>query len=136
MADITLPIYWDSGKKTVLLSINWYRNAHWSFQNRFKQDLHSIVGDQLGNLQPVQGPYRLHLDIFYKNPSCDGSNIAALQEKVILDALQDFNILESDTVKYHLGTTWTVAGQDKINPRCEITIHPIEDPNDTTSNQT
>ena len=120
---ITLPIYWSqSGSKTVLVSMNAYRNWHFHTSNKFKRDFHELVGNQLDGLTPIQGQFRLSISIYYKNPNCDGANIAALIEKVVLDALQEHNIIINDNVNYHLGSTWSIAGQDKTNPRCIIII--------------
>lgn len=120
---ITLPIYWSqSGSKTVLVSMNAYRNWHFHTSNKFKRDFHELVGNQLDGLTPIQGQFRLSISIYYKNPNCDGANIAALIEKVVLDALQEYNIIVNDNVNYHLGSTWSIVGQDKTNPRCIITI--------------
>lgn len=120
---ITLPIYWNqSSSKTVLVSMNAYRNWHYHTSNKFKRDFHELVGNQLDRIAPISGQFFLNLSIYYKNPNCDGSNIASLMEKVVLDALQEHSIIVNDNVNYHLGTTWTIAAQDKINPRCEITI--------------
>lgn len=125
---ITLPIYWSqSGSKTVLVSMNAYRNWHFHTSNKFKRDFHELVGNQLDGLTPIQGQFRLTLSIYYKNLNCDGANIAALVEKVVLDALQEHNIIVNDNVNYHLGSTWSIAGQDKTNPRCEIIIEEVID---------
>jgi hypothetical protein len=43
-------------------------------------------------------------------------------EKFILDSFQTLGITNQDNVKYHLGTTWSVGGEDKLNPRVEITL--------------
>jgi hypothetical protein len=122
---ITLPIYWNNGKKTVLLSINWLRNAYFYEQNRAKQEFHQLVANQLGGLSPITGQFTLSICIYYKNTNCDGSNIASIIEKFILDALQQHSIIINDNVKYHLGSTWSIAGQDKTNPRAEITIKEV-----------
>lgn len=122
---IILPIYWNQTQsKTVLVSMNQYRNWHYHTSNKFKRDYHELVGKQLDNISPVVGKFYLDISVYYKNPSCDGSNISSLIEKVTLDALQEHNIITNDTVNYHLGTTWCVAGQDKVNPRCEIFVKP------------
>lgn len=128
MNKITLPIYWTQhfktkNDKTVLVGMNWYRNAHYMLQNRMKQEFTELIEDQLDSTQ-IQGPYTLHIDLYYKNPTCDGSNIVALMEKVALDALQHNKVVEQDNVQFHLGTTWNVVGQDKQNPRCDISILP------------
>lgn len=78
-----------------------------------------------GNIK-IKGQYRLEIDLYYKNPSCDGANIIALTEKVFLDAVQQHNTVNQDNVKYHIGTTWNVIGQDKQNPRTEITIKELK----------
>ena len=120
---ITLPIYWSqSGSKTVLVSMNAYRNWHFHTSNKFKQEFHELVGKQLDGIVPIQGQFYLDISIYYKNPNCDGANIAALIEKVVLDALQEHSIIVNDNVNYHLGSTWSIAGQDKTNPRAIITL--------------
>lgn len=129
--DLVLPIYWQqSQKKLVLVSMNAYRNWHYHTSNKFKQEFAELVTSQLSSCT-IASPYELEMKLYYKNSNCDGSNIVALVEKVLLDALQKANIIDKDSVKHHLGTTWAVVAQDKVNPRCEITIRNI---NDTTSN--
>lgn len=127
---ISLPIYWTKGVRspsTTLVSMNWYRNANYFDQSKFKRDFHELVINQLSGISPVTTTYVMHYNIYYKNPSCDGANIVALIEKVVLDSLQQARILTSDTVKHHLGSTWTIAGQDKLNPRVEVTISSTKD---------
>jgi hypothetical protein len=102
--------------------MNFYRNAHFHVKNQLKAELESTLLKQFANVGPILGQYQVRYNIYYKNPSCDGSNIAALMEKVFLDAGQLAGILREDNVQHHLGSTWSIAGQDKLNPRCEIQI--------------
>ena len=121
-----LPIYWhQSRKKTVLVGMNAYRNWHYLVSNKFKQEFTEIVQQQVTCTNKISNPYNLHIKVYYKNPNCDGSNVVALIEKVFLDALIKVDILVNDTVEWHKGTTWEIAGQDKSNPRCEIVIKEI-----------
>ena len=123
---IVLPIYWEkSSAKTILVGMNWYRNAVYYEQNNLKQHFHQLVGEQLEGISPISGQFQLDLSIYYKNPNCDGSNIASMMEKVVLDALQEHNIIPNDNVKYHLGSTWRIAEIDKTNPRCEILLKEL-----------
>ena len=118
-----LPIYWNqSKKKTVLVGMNAYRNWHYLVSAKFKREFGELVDTQVLEHVPLTKPYTLHMKVYYKNPNCDGSNVVALIEKVFLDALISAGVLPNDTVQWHLGTTWEIAGQDKINPRCELTI--------------
>lgn len=120
---ITLPLYWQqSNSKTVLVGMSWYRNAHHFTQNKWKQEFQELVSEQVSNVK-IASPYATKLNIYYKNPSCDSSNVAALMEKVVLDALQKLDITVNDNVQHHVTSTWSVAGQDKLNPRCEIVIY-------------
>ena len=131
---IVLPIYWQkSSSKTILVSLNWYRNAFYHEQNNLKQYYHQLVGEQLEGISPISGPFQLDLSLYYKNPNCDGSNIASMMEKVVLDALQEHQIIINDNVKYHLGSTWRMSAQCKTNPRCEININSCEEENDPST---
>lgn len=131
----TLPIYFvkhfkTKPSKTVLLGMNWFRNAHYFDQNKFKQEFTDLVLEQLDSTV-ISSPFELEMKLHYKNANCDPSNVVALIEKVALDALQKSNTIEEDNVKHHKGTSWTVESQDRKNPRCEITIRSL---NDHTSN--
>lgn len=129
---LVLPIYWvqkfkNKKDKVWLCGLNSYRNWHYHTSNKFKVEFEQLVTDQLESWSPIDNQFTLELQLYYKNPNCDGSNIIALMEKVVLDALQASDIITNDNVKYHLGSTWAIAGQDKLNPRCEITIKECND---------
>ena len=124
-----LPIYFTNTyktkpDKTFLVGMNWFRNAHYHEQNKVKTHYHELIGDIVPHLARINSQYSLNIDLYYKNPTCDGSNISALMEKFVLDALQEFKVVTQDNVKFHIGTTWSVIEQDRDNPRCEITIQP------------
>lgn len=122
----TVPIYWQqTKKKTVLVGMNAYRNWHPMISAKFKREFTELVHKQVHNPVLLTEPYRTDVKLYYKNSICDGSNIIAVIEKVFLDALISAGVLPNDTVQWHLGTTWEVAGQDKLNPRCEITIKEV-----------
>ena len=121
---LTMPIYWQKSKnKRELLSMNGYRNWHYTVTSKFKRDMEKLVTQQLENTAPIEGTFKCSMELFYERSSCDGSNIIPLIEKVILDALQSIGLIEGDSVKFHKGTSWTVVGQDKTNPRCEISVY-------------
>ncbi|MGD8305295.1 MAG: hypothetical protein PVF17_01455 [Ignavibacteria bacterium] len=124
---ISLPIYYTKHyktkpDKTFYVGLNWFRNAYHHEINEVKKYYHSLVATY-NNITAINGPYKLKMLVYYKNPSSDGHN-ATIVEKFFLDAIQELNIVKQDNVKYHLGTIWEVAGQDKDNPRMEIEIIP------------
>ena len=126
----TLPIYYTQTfktkpDKTFLIGMNWYNTAHYHIKNEVKQSLTTLITEQFENIGPVLGPYKVHYTLYWKNPSSDGSNIISLSEKIFLDAIQQ-GLVSEDNVKHHMGSTWTNAGQDKVNPRVEITIKDAE----------
>lgn len=130
MIQITLPIYYTQefktkDNKTFLVGMNWYRNAHHHITNKVKKHYHELVAKALENNDTkVPNKYILGIRIFYKNPNSDGSNIASLMEKFILDAIQECGIVQDDSFKFHIGTDWVAGTLDKENPRAEIIIQP------------
>lgn len=127
-----MPIYYTQefktkDNKTFLVGMNWYRNAHYHISNKVKKERHELVCSQIGP-SPAEKieKYKLHITLYYKNSNCDGSNISSLVEKYVLDAIQEHGVVENDNVKFHLGTTWEIGGQDKENPRAEVIIKEIQ----------
>lgn len=128
-----MPIYWAEIFKTKpaivhLVGMNFFRNAHHFTQNKLKQDLEQHLKDSFnGSLDTITSTYTVHYTLYYKNPACDGSNIIALAEKIFLDFAQSAGITTNDNVKYHLGSSWSIGGLDKLNPRVDITIKEYND---------
>ena len=124
---ITLPIYWEQEFKTKpnkfhLVGLNQLFHMHYQVRNKLKQHFHVLTENQVTALQPIKNPYSVHYRLYYKNIKSDPGNIIAGIEKVFLDGLQECNFIVEDNPKYHLASSWEVIGQDKTNPRVEITI--------------
>lgn len=98
-----------------------------------KQEFHELVLNQIKPLNPPIEEFTLHTNLFYKNPSCDGRNVVPMVEKFVLDALQG-PVITNDNVRCDLGGSWSVSGQDKENPRVEITLTE-KDTNEKTTNR-
>ncbi len=131
MIELSLPIYFTKEfktkpSKTFLVNLNWFRNAHHFIQNDVKQHFHELIAEKLDtNKSRIEGKYTLDISLYYKNTNCDASNIIAMSEKYVLDALQGLNVVKQDSVRYHVGTTWQVVEQDKDNPRVVIKIKEV-----------
>ena len=124
MLTVELPIYWQqTSSKLVLVGLNVYRNWHYHTSNKWKQEYTNLVESQLDSVI-ITDPFTLKMELYYKNANCDPSNIIPIIEKVFLDALQSSGTIPNDSVLYHTGSSWTVAGCDKANPRCIITLTP------------
>ena len=128
---IVLPIYYiqefkTKANKTHLVGMNLYRNAHHFLQNAMKKHFQELVLEQLPSVEQQLKQFTVNYKVYYKSPVCDGSNIVALIEKFYLDAIKTHGLISDDNVNYHLGSTWSVAGQDKENPRVEIAIKEIK----------
>lgn len=129
MITLTLPIYYTQEfktkpNKTTLLGMNAYRNWHHFTQNSAKTWFSELVGNLLPPNPETFDKFHMTYQVFYKSTACDGSNIIALSEKFVLDALKTHGIITDDNVKHHLGSAWILGGQDKDNPRVIITIIP------------
>lgn len=123
-----LPIYWEQlfkAKKSKfhLVGLNQLFGMHYQPRNNLKKHYYSLIAT-LSAGQVVKGPYKVQYKLYFKNVVSDPSNIIAGIEKVTLDGLQLCGGVEGDNPKFHKGTSWTVEGQDKLNPRVEIAITP------------
>ena len=119
---VVTPIYWQKSKKSkVLVSMNAYRNWHYTVSSKFKLEFGKLVSEQIKGIPAITGSYTASVKLYYQRTNCDGSNVVPLVEKVVLDALVAAGLLVGDSVRHHLGTSWTVS-KDVENPRCEITI--------------
>lgn len=119
---VTMPIYWQQTKaKTVLVSLNAYRNWHYFTANKFKAEFADIVNTQISDVEALGAEYSTHHVVYFKRSNCDASNIVPVVEKVVLDALVTAGALPGDSVKYHTSSSWEVR-KDAENPRCVTTI--------------
>ena len=107
--------------------MNQYRNWHWATSYKFKEEFSALVKPQIEDAVPILGEYCIDIKLYYLRANCDGSNIIPLIEKVFLDVLVENRLIEGDSIKYHIGTKWVSLGQDKENPRCEITVYKKEE---------
>ena len=128
---LVLPIYYiqefkTKANKTHLVGMNLYRNAHHFLQNAMKKHFQELVLEQLPSVEQQLKQFTVDYKVYYKSPVCDGSNIVALIEKFYLDAIKTHGLISDDNVNYHVGSTWVVLGQDKLNPRVEIAIKEIK----------
>jgi Holliday junction resolvase RusA-like endonuclease len=105
-----------------LVSLNWYRNAHYHVQNAVKKYFHELIEKQLDCNISIPGEYQITYTYFYKNSSSDMTNVTPMCSKWINDALQALGVVINDNVQYLVKEVHLVAGVDKENPRCEIII--------------
>lgn len=124
---IIIPVYHQTGTKTVALSMNWYRNAHFHQSSKVKRELHELICSQLTD-DKFDGPIQIYYAYYYKNPATDLMNFGALASKWLLDALQANGNITKDTVAIVKLETFEVIAQDKLNPRIEVFISPYQGP--------
>jgi hypothetical protein len=90
---IILPIYYTIEKKTkksqtILVGMNWYRNAHFHISNKVKEHYHYLIKEQITKENIKQ--FKTSCNIYIKNINSDPSNIESLMIKFTLDALQEY----------------------------------------------
>ena len=121
--EIELPIYANATKdKKKLISMNWYRNAHYHEESKIKKHFHGIVANLIPVRERIQGDIQVNYQLYYKNKQCDLMNVVSIIDKYLMDALQEIEIIENDNVLNYKKCNIKVMGQDKENPRviCEI----------------
>ena len=128
MIELELPIYANVTKrKRALMSLNWYRNAHYQQSNKIMRYYQQLIKDKLGHCKTCfKGQIELSYKLYYKNSGSDLNNVVAVLDKFLLDALQNLNYIKNDNVKHYIKCTSEVAGQDKENPRLKIQIKGVK----------
>ena len=119
---ITVPIYFTYGKKkpkTILVGMNWYRNAHFQISNKVKAHYHKLVADQVTS---INTPCKPHFAVYMKRKGTDAHNVRSIIEKFVFDGLVECKAIPDDTLEYISGGTWE-GNYDSENPRCEIVFH-------------
>ncbi len=126
--EIILPIYANtSKKKKVLVSLNWYRNAHYGIKDKIKKEYHEIVYSQLRGLkQPFQKRIGVKYRLFYKRGDCDLMNVVSVLDKFLLDALVQAGMIKDDNVNKYISCHAEVGGKDSENPRLVCIIEELE----------
>lgn len=130
MAEIKLefevPIYIE-GKKTTLLGLNFYRNAHYHVNNKVKINFERLIAEKIKDKinETYFKEYMIHYELYYKNSQCDLMNVVSVIDKFVQDSLQELGIVENDNVKYCKEVVASVGGQDKENPRVRVIITNI-----------
>jgi len=127
MIQFNLPVYYTETfktkpDKTFLVSLNWYRNAHYHIQNKVKQYFSDLVKKELVGKSPLTTQYCITYIYHYKNKTSDLPNVTPMTSKWVNDVLQAEGLVSNDNVQYLTKEIHEVGTFDKLNPRVEITI--------------
>jgi len=118
---MTLPVYYKAGSKSILVGLNKYERMHYQPRNKMKQYYYALIGKNLTKL-PIKGKVKTEYTYYYKNSQSDAPNVVAVIDKMFMDALQEYGVIKQDNVTNYIGSTWSVGGQDKLNPRIEVRV--------------
>lgn len=121
---IILPIYYTQTfktkkPKTILVGLNWYRNAHYLVSNKVKHHYHELVSKQITRerFDKIKLKYR----VYAQRNGTDGHNIRAVMEKFFMDGLVECGVIADDDISHVLGDM-SEYYIDKDNPRIEIEV--------------
>ena len=129
---LTLPYYYTIERKTkknktVMVGMNYYRNAHYQILNNIKKHYHKLVTSRLEAFEGDRlGKYRIKYKMYYKRNNQDLMNVVSIIDKFVQDSLQEFGLVENDNVCNCVRIVAEAIEQDKINPRIEIEIEGAE----------
>lgn len=122
MITVTVPIYFNqTRKKTILLGLNWYRNAHFLILNKAKTHIASIVKSDIIGEPILNGTIHVHFRIYLRRKGTDGGNIRAVIEKFVLDGIKKAGYISEDNADIIVSDSSEYLF-DKENPRAEITL--------------
>ena len=115
-----------SKRKSFSLNLNIYRNAHYQTLNKAKTTFTDSVITRLRKI-PAQTKIALTYTIFFpNNRKADISNIGSIVDKFFSDALVDAGVIPDDNYIYLTHVQFFFGGIDRIDPRVEVTITPID----------
>lgn len=135
MIKLELPIYQNistgRGKnkknKTILMSMNGYRNWHYQTECKMKHIYTDLVKTRLKHVKSnLKGFIRVSYNLYYKDKRMDLMNVISIIDKYLMDALQEMKIIENDNVRNYIECVSRVAGEDRANPRVEIIVEEIK----------
>lgn len=135
MIKLELPIYQEittgrgenKKKKSVLISMNGYRNWHYQTECKMKHIYTDLVKTRLKHVKfSSKGFIRVSYNLYYKNSRMDLMNVISIIDKYLMDALQEMKIIDNDNVKNYIECISRVAGEDKLNPRVEIIVEELQ----------
>lgn len=127
--EIILPIYYTieykrKKNKTILIWLNWYRNAHFILSNNVKHYYHNLVKEQI-TWEVFEWQYTIDYKVYLRNKATDWPNVKSILEKFALDWLVECWVLKDDKVTYF--KWWSFEYYiDKDNPRFEMKINRLE----------
>ena len=115
-----------SSKKSFILNLNNYRNAHYQILNKAKVNYKAIISEQLlslGRFGKIKIAYKLFPATRRRT---DIGNVIAIHKKFFEDALTEFGVIKDDSYEYVISSSEDFGGVSPGNGRVEIFIQGIE----------
>jgi len=111
-------------KKTVPVSVTWYRNAHFQELNKVKKMYAEELAErQLKNYSPMVTPVFVLFILFVRDKSrLDLDNYTGTHKKFFMDSLVTHKIIVDDTVFEAPLSIEVFGGIDKNNPRVDVYV--------------
>ena len=135
---MTLPVYYThktkKGIETILVGMNKYERIDAFKRNNMKKYFYNLIAAKV-KCHPLKGKVKTEYKYFYKNSQSDAPNVVAVIDKMFMDALQNINVIKDDNVLNYIGSSWSVGGQDKLNPRIEVTLIEVVEKQEEHPNQ-
>lgn len=117
-----------SKKKSFILNLNNYRNAHFQVLNKAKKMYVDEVQVALcgARVTPFIGAVEIMYTLYQPtNRRVDISNPLSIIDKFTCDALVELGVLPDDNSGNVPKVTYQWGGVDKENPRCEVNVREI-----------
>ena len=131
MWTITLPLRVMIGKtKFFTLNLNQYRNEQFFNLNKSKIEYKRLITPLLKDIPKLKGCTLEYVLFPGSRTLCDVANVCSIHDKYFSDALVEAGKLEDDNYNFVPETHYRFGQIDKINPRVEVTITPMNQEQD------
>lgn len=111
-----------SKKKSFILNLNVYRNAHFRVLDKAKKEFERVVKPLLKHLPKLEQCSLVYTYYHGKGTIPDTNNVCSVADKFFCDTLVSAGVLPDDGPRYVRVTTFIPGGRDRDDPRIEVTI--------------
>ena len=101
---------------------DFYSGGHWSKRKNAKDRARQLVRAYLDpNVEPFDCIVDVFVTVYFKSRAQDSDNIC---DKLLIDGLRPWVIVDDD--RRYIRWACTRSAIDKVNPRIEIEVVPVE----------
>ena len=123
---LTLPTEIQIGKRFYSVNLNTFRNLYYITKNQMKKKYTELVMKELSGCKCHFEAVNIHYKIYFGDRRRhDVTNVVAMVDKFLEDALVKCHIIDDDDYKHVRKGSWEYGGIKPGKPEIEVTISEL-----------